>query len=246
MRKIWIALLSLVFTVLVISACSGDDGVNENTEDNASEEANVELPEPDLEGIPEVVAEINGEEVTKEEFESAYQQQFQQAAMQSQLSGEEIDEDQLKEHTVEGLIGQQLLTQEANNRFPDVSEDDVNQTMDTLVEENGMETKEELIAAFEEQGMEEEELMSLLETQVKIDQLIMEESGDIKPTDEEIEEVYEMLKAQQEEMGSEEEIPDFEEIKPDLKEQLKQQKEAEKIEALVQKLREDADITIFS
>lgn len=246
MRKTWIVLLSLVCTVLVISACNGDDDVNENTEDNASEEANVELPEPDLEGIPEVVAEINGEEVTKEEFESAYQQQFQQAAMQSQLSGEEIDEDQLKEHTVEGLIGQQLLTQEANNRFPDVSEDDVNQTMDTLVEENGMETKEELIAAFEEQGMEEEELMSLLETQVKIDQLIMEESGDIEPTDEEIEEVYEMLKAQQEEMGSEEEIPDFEEIKPDLKEQLKQQKEAEKIEALVQKLREDADITIFS
>jgi len=237
-------MLLLITTMFVLAACGNEDETDEGSEENA-EETSIDLPEPDLEGIPDTVAEINGTEITKEEFEDMYEQQFQQVAMQSQLSGQEVDQDELKEQIAEGMIGQELLTQEANNRISDVSDDDINSTVDELVEQNGMETKDELIAAFEEQGMDEEELMSLIETQVKIDQLIVEESGDIEPTDEEAEEAYEMMKAQQEEMGTEEELPSFDEIKPDLKEQLKQQKEIEVTQTLVEKLRNDADVTIY-
>src|SRR5699024_10662143 len=237
-------MLLLITTMFVLAACGNEDETDEGSEENA-EETSIDLPEPDLEGIPDTVAEINGTEITKEEFEDMDEQQFQQVAMQSQLSGQEVDQDELKEQIAEGMIGQELITQEANNLISDVSDDDINSTVDELAEQNGMETKDELIAAFEEQGMDEEELMSLIETQVKIDQLIVEESGDIEPTDEEAEEAYEMMKAQQEEMGTEEELPSFDEIKPDLKEQLKQQKEIEVTQTLVEKLRNDADVTIY-
>lgn len=231
--------------VVVLAACSDEDSADEDTEENAGEEMELELPEPDLEGIPDVVAEINGEEVTKEDFEAIYQQQFQQEAMQAQMSGQEVDEDDLKERTAEGLVGQELLIKEANDRIKDVPEEEVDSTVDQLVEQNGMESKDELFAAFAEQGMEEEELMEDIKTQVRVEQLVAEEAGDIDPTDEEAEEAYEAMKAQQEEMGSDEELPEFDEIKSDLKEQVKQQKEAEFVQDFVDKLREDADVTIY-
>jgi len=237
-------MLSFMITIFALAACGNEDETDEGAGENDGEEVNLDLPDPDLEGIPDIVAEINGEEITKEEFETMYEQQFQQAAMQAQLAGQEVDQDELKEQTAEGMVGQELLIQEANDRISDVSEEDVNKAVDEVVEQNGMETKEELLQAFEEQGMEEKELMSLIETEVKIDQLIAEESGDIEPTDQEAEEAYDRMKAEQEEMGSEEELPDFDEIKSDLKEQLKQQKEAEAVQTLVEKLRKDADVTI--
>jgi len=245
LKRIWISLLTLIFTVLLVVACSNDDTNEETQENDTSEETNLELPEPDLEGIPDIVAEINGVEVTKEEFENMYQQQFQQVAMQTQLSGEEIDEEELKEQTAEGMVGQELLTQEANARFQEVPDDEINKEMDDLIEQSGMESKDELVATFEEQGTDEKELLLLIETQVKINQLIAEESGDIEPTDKEVEEAYESMKDQYKEMDNEEELPDFEDVKPDISEQLKQQKEVEVIESLVKKLREDADVTIY-
>lgn len=242
MRKIWMIMLTFTLTILVLAACGNGDKSDKGSEDE--QEASLELPEPDLEGIPDIVAEINGEEITKEEFESMYQQQFQQVALQSQLSGQEVDQDKLKEQTAEGMVNQRILTQEANNRISEVLEEDVNNTMDEVVKQNGMETKEELLTALKEQGMEEKEVMELIETQVKIEQLIAEESGDIEPTDEEVKEAYDNMKAQQEEMGSEEEFPAFDEIESDLKQQVKQQKEMEVTETLVEKLRKGADVTI--
>ncbi|MDS8765667.1 SurA N-terminal domain-containing protein, partial [Streptococcus pneumoniae] len=84
-----------------------------------------EMPEPDLEGIPEVVAEVNGEEVSKEEFETAYTGQFQQAAMQAQMSGQEIDQNQLKTQLAESMVGQKLLVQEAENQELTASDEEV-------------------------------------------------------------------------------------------------------------------------
>lgn len=231
--------------IAVLAACSDEDNSEKEETDEPSQEADMEIPEPDLEGIPDVVAEIDGEEVTKEEFEAIYQQQFQQEAMQAQMSGQEVDEDEIKERTAEGMVGQELLIAEANNRISDVSEDEINETIDELVEQNGMGSEDELFEAFAEQGMEKEELMEDIELQVKVEQLVAEEAGDdIEPTDEEAKEAYEDLKAQQEEMDGEEEIPEYDEIKSDLIAQLKQQKEAEVVQDFVDKLRKDADVTI--
>lgn len=206
-----------------------------------------EMPKPDLEGIPDVVAEVNGEKITKEEFETTYEGQFQQASMQSMMSGQELDQDQLKKQIAEALIGQKLLIQEADRSGMDASDEDINEILDGLVKQNKLESKDELMAALEEQGMGEKEVMSQLEMQVKVDKLIARESGDIKPTDKELKELYEQFTAQQKQMGGEDgeeaEVPSFDEMKPDLEAQVKNQKEAEASQLLVKKLREDADVT---
>src|SRR5699024_622176 len=193
MKKKWLVMLSMILTIIALTACGDKDESGQDSEgDNAEQEAaSPELSDPDLEGIPEIVAEINGEEITKEEFETTYEQQYQEIAMQSQLTGQEVDQDQLKEQTVENMVNQELLTQEANNRITEVSEDDIDTTMDLFIEQNQFERKGELIAAIEDEGMEEKEFMTMIETQVKVDQLISDESGDIEPTNEELEESYE-------------------------------------------------------
>jgi len=253
MIKKWFLGLSLGTSLLVLSACGGADesAENENAQPETEQQApsgeesaeQPEMPQPDLEGIPEVVAQVNGEEVSKEEFETAYTGQFQQVAMQAQMSGQEIDQNQLKTQLEESMVGQKLLVQEAEKQELTASDEKVEQTLDQLAQQNGLESKDEFLSALNEQGMAEEEVMSQIETQVKVDQLIAESAGDIDPSNEELEAAYEQVKAQQEQMGGEE-LPAFEELKPELEEQVKMQKENEATQTLVAELREKADVTI--
>lgn len=240
-KKISLLLLSLLLSAVVLTACGDKD--DEKKEEEASEDQ-MEMPEPDLEGIPDVVAEVNGEEITKEDFELIYQQQFQQQALQAQMSGQEVDEDQMKEQTAESMVGQELITQEANKRFAEVSEEDIDKTIEDVLEQSGLESKEDLFAQIDEQGMDKDEFMTEVENQVRIDQLIAEEAGDTEPSEEEVKEAYEAMKAQQEEAETDEEVPEFKELKPQITEQLKQQKQAEQVQSIVGKLREKADVTI--
>lgn len=248
MRKKWIVGLSLMLFVLVLAACGGDE--SKTKEEEAAEDSDVssleDMPEPDLEDIPNVVAEVNGEEISKEEFEANYQGQFQEAAIQSQMAGEEVDQDQLKEQTVDNLIGQKLLIQGANSGDFDSPQKEIDKILDELVEQNGLESKDEFFAALEEQDVSEEEVMSQLALQVKVNQFIASETDVSEPTDEELEEFYDQIVAQQKQMeeDSEEDTPTFDELKPDLVEHVKSQKEAEEVQTLITNLREDADVTI--
>ncbi|UJL47380.1 SurA N-terminal domain-containing protein [Virgibacillus sp. NKC19-16] len=260
MSKKWLLSLLLAVLIAVLAACGGDteEPAEDNSEDSETqeegsaeegggEEAAPEMPEPDLEDVPDVVAEVNGEEISKEEFETTYQGQFQQASMQSQMSGQEVDQDQLKGQVAESMIGTELLIQEANNSDYEASEEETNEILDELVELNQLESQDEFMTAMEEQGVGEEELMSQLQLQVKIDKLIADEAGDTEPTEEELQELYDQFAAQQEQMGGENgeeaEVPSFDEMKPDLEEQVRNQKEAEASQVLVEQLRENADIT---
>jgi len=260
MRKKALLGAALAITLFGVAAC-GDEGSgadqeassDQSTEQQMPEQEGQdpqqpELPEPDLEGIPDVVAEVNGKKIDKEEFEAAYESQFQQMMMQAQMTGEEINQDELKASTAENLVGNELLTQEAENRKITASKEQVDDTLQEMAEANGMESGEEFIAALAEQGMAEDEVMDQLETQVEIEQLIAEEAGDIEPTEAELQELYEQSAAQQEqaagEGGEAGEMPAFEEVEDQLKEQVKAQKEGEAMQALVDSLRDKGDVTV--
>lgn len=260
MKKLIMLMMALSLAV-VMAACNDDSEDNnengsEESQDEQASQQQQQMPEPDLEGIPDVVAEVNGEEISKEEFESTYEGQFQQMAMQSQMSGQELDQDQLKQQTAEGLVSSRLLIQEADSRDYDAPEEEVDNTLNELAQQNDIESTDEFISALEEQGMNEDEVMSQVETQVKVDKLIAEESGDIEPTEEELQEAYDQFTAQQEQMNQNSEgegegdgegqgdIPSFEEMESDLETQVERQKEAEATQTIVDQLRESADVTI--
>ena len=269
--KKWLTMISLAATMLAVSACGDESAEGENgegaengesqtaeegqasegAEDGQSAEGGetLEMPEPDLEDVPDVVAEINGEEITKGEFEQVYTGQFQQASMMQEMTGEEVNEDELKQQIADGLVSERLLIQEAENRDISASEEDVDAMISEITEANGMESEEDFFAAMEESGMSEDEIRAELEKQVKVEALIAEEAGDIEPTDEELQEVYDEQIAQREEAqsegeGEETEPPAFEDVKPQIEEQLVREKEAEAAQGLAEELREDADVTV--
>lgn len=267
MKRKWLFMLIFILTIVVLTACSNENNNEENAatnndSNNTKKDENqnegeldfekdtnqdTDLPDADLDDVPDVVAEVNGDEIVKDDFANVYEQQFQKQVMQAQMSGQDIDdidEEALKKEAAELMADQTLLIQEAKNTISDVSDDAIDEVIEELIEQNDMDSKDDLIEAFEEQGVDEKTFMSEVETQVKLNQLLEDITTDIEVTEDETKEAYETMISEQEEAGSDEEPPEFNDIKSDLEEQLLDQKKAEETEAYVETLREDADITI--
>ena len=245
--------LVLAAAVLALTACGGGDKSSGSA--GASEEPTAqEGPEDaeqatDLKGIPDVVAEVNGEEVTKDEFVAVYEAQFQQASMQAQMGGgQQPDEDALKKQTADTLVDTELLAQEAEARGIAVGDQDVDDALSSLAKQNQMASADELLAALEKQGTTEDQARAQLETQVLVEQLVADEAGPIEPTEKELRTIYQQAKQQQEQMGQQggqqQPIPPYDEVKPQLEEQAKSDRVGTVAQTMVEDLRKDADITI--
>ncbi|MDX2375299.1 SurA N-terminal domain-containing protein [Microbacterium sp. LRZ72] len=234
--------LGLAAVLVGASACTADDA----TPDGEQEQSDTAL-EPDLAGVPEIVAEVDGTEIDRDEFASAYEAQFAQAAQQAQMSGTPVDQEQLKQQTVETLVNSELLIQEADRRGYDATADDVDATLEELAAQNQLESVDAFLDALEEQGTSEDEVRTQVEEQVRMEQVIDDEVGTSEPSDEELRELYDQIVEQQEQSGGEEmgEIPPFEDVRDQLAQQQQQTEEQEAVTALLADLEADAEVEIF-
>ncbi len=238
-------------SMIVLSACggSGDSSESDSSKKDASSsesssaDAGSEAGGPDLTGIPDVVAEVNGEAVTKEEFVPLYEAAFQQAAAQAQTSGQAPDEEQLKKQTADDLVSTELLAQEAESRGIEVSDDQVDDELEDLAKQNQMASADELIAAIEKNGMSEEQARDQVETQVMVEQLVEDEDGSTTPSDKELRAIY--AKAKKQAAGQEgQKIPPYAQVRDQIAEQARTEQVGKVAQALLEDLRKDADITI--
>ncbi len=217
-----------------------DSGNNQSSGNNndSGEQQSQDLPEPDLSDVPDVVATVNGEEITKEEFEPIFTTNYEQYAPQAAASGDQSNEElqsNLKEQTAESLINQELLVQEAKAGDYEVKEEDVDEQVSSLKEQ--FESDEEYQQALEEQGYTEEELREEARTSLQIQALLDEELEDVEVTDKEVEEMYnQMTQGQGEDAGS------LEDLRPQIEQQLKSQKQQQQQQEYTDQLREDAEI----
>jgi len=244
--------LVLAAVLLALTACGGDEGSGSSgsSGEQSSEKQSADSQQgakPDLSGIPEVVAEVNGEEVTKDEFVSTYEAQFQQASMQAQMGGgEPPDEEKLKKQTADGLVDTELLRQEAEDRGISVSDKQVDQKLTELAKQNQLGSAKAFLQALEKQGTSEEQAREQVETQVLVEGLVADEAGDVEPSEQELRKLYQQVKQQQAQSGQKggQKVPPFAKVKPQLEEQALAQKQGQIAQKLVDGLREDADITV--
>jgi peptidyl-prolyl cis-trans isomerase SurA len=237
-------------SMLVLSACGGGSSDSSSDKDasasdssSASASADASAGGPDLSGIPDVVAEVNGEEVTKEEFVPIYEAAFKQAAAQAQTSGQAPDEEAIKKQTADDLVSTELLAQEAESRGIEVSDDEVDAELTKLAEQNQMASAEELLAAVEKNGMSEEQARSQVETQVLVEQLVEDEDGGKGPTEKDLRAIYAAAKKQAAGQKAQK-IPPYAQVRDQIEEQAKSEQVSKVANALVEDLRKDADITI--
>lgn len=243
------ALSACLAAMLALAACGGGDDASDSaatSEESTSQEESAGADDSTASGdIPDVVAEVNGEEVTKDEFVPVFEAQLQQATAQAQSTGQAPDEDAIKQQTADQLVDNELLAQEAESRGISVSEQDVEDELATLAKENQLASTDELIAALEKQGTTEEQARVQLETQMVIEQLVADEAGSVEPTEQDLRKIYADAKKQQAQMGKQgQKIPPYAQVKSQIAEQAKSEKLSEVAQSLVETLREDADIQV--
>lgn len=247
MKNKWIASLALVAALALTSACSTQAEPEAAASESASVDANssaqsTESPKPELGEVPEVVAVVNGEKISKADFTRIYEGQFQQISVQAQMSGQTVDQEQLRKQTAEGLVNTELLIQQAAKKKIFATSKDLDAALKDIAESNKLEVK----AFFEtmaKQGLDEEAVRAQLRTQLEVERLISKEVGDFTPDEKELKAAYEVVKQQQAtDPAAAKSIPSFKEIKDELSQQLKLQKEASAVKTYVEKLRKDAKI----
>lgn len=202
-----------------------------------------------LEDVPDVVAEVNGEVIAKDDFVEAYEAQAQQAAAQQAQTGQPLDEAKLRKQVAESLVTNELLIQEADRRDITATDKQVQQTLTDLAQQNGMKSADQFVKALEQQGMEREDIQTRAATQTKLTRLVADEAGDVSASDKEVRAMYQQLKAQQESAGAQggqaaQQVPPLAQVRPQIEQQIESQKEAEAAQALIGELRKNADITI--
>ncbi len=242
----------LTAALLMLTACGGDGGEesgggsagNESSASSGSSEA--EQSEPEVADIPEVVAEVNGEQISRDDFVVLYRAQLQQATAQAQASGEEPDEDALKEQTAQSLVDTELLRQEAGARGIKASEKAIDGELTSLAEQNQLPSAQALLNALEE-GISEDQARGQIETQLLVEGLVADEAGGaIEPTEEDLRNLYQQVKQQQAQSGQQagQVFPPFAQVRSQLREQAVSQERGRLAQSLVAELSENADISI--
>ena len=201
--------------------------------------------EADVSDVPEVVATVNGTEITKDDFVQTYQSQYQQMAMQQQAGGQASDEEQLKTQVAEQLVNNELLRQGAEDAGIKATDKDIDTTLDEIAKQSGLGSGDEVVSALEQQGISAEQVRQDAASQFAITTYIEQEADIAKPSDEELKAQYDAMVEQQSAAGgSAEEVPSFEEMKDQLAQQATMQQQNEAATEIAGKLRESGDVTI--
>ncbi|WP_277208273.1 SurA N-terminal domain-containing protein [Isoptericola croceus] len=242
-----------VAAVVALAGCTSEtDGENAESSPSAEDApqpgTGTDLPEADLDDVPDVVAEVNGENLEREEFVSSYQSQLQQVVMSQQSTGEEIDQDALKQQVVEQLVNNRLLTQAAAQADIEVTEEDIQATLEDVAAQNGMQSADEVIAALGEQGVSEDEVRSDAASQFQVSAYIEAQADIAEPTEDELRDQYDTIVEQMEAQGGEDaagsEIPPFEDVRDELAQQAVSEQQSAAVDEVVSTLRDEGDVTI--
>ena len=246
---------------LALTGCSGDQAAPSGGSDGGGqppaasdgggapaaggEDGAQQAPEADVSDVPDVVATVNGEDITKDEFVPVYESQFQQMAMQQQTTGEQPDQAELKGQVAQQLVDNELLLQGAEDAGIEATDEDIDATLEEVASQNGLGSADEVVSALEQQGMSAEEIREDAASQFTLTAYIEQEADISEPTEEELKKQYEQLTAQQSQAGGDaSQIPPFEEVKEQLAQQTISQQQNEAATTLAAELREAGDVTI--
>jgi len=224
MKKYMFAFMTFLLTMVLV-ACGNDE---EQSEDAMQPE--LEITEEEKVAEDEVVAVVNGEEVTGDIYNIVYSQ----LKLYSVQFGQEVDEEEMKELTMESVIDRQLLFQEASEEGIEITDEEATAEIETIKEENP-DVLETLLGQFQltEEGFKEQ-LKFELTMYEYMDQII-----EVTVTDEEVEEAYEQAITESE---TDEEVPEFDEVENNIRTQMTQQKTEEAFQAKIDEVRSTSEI----
>ncbi|GEM01735.1 SurA N-terminal domain-containing protein [Halolactibacillus halophilus] len=249
MKKTVQLLVGLILTTTLLVACGNqateeqaDEPTGETessaeseakTEDAAEATAGLDLDVTEAETYEEdkVVLEVNGEEISGKAYNTAYVDTKRYLLQNNQ---DVSDSDMLKQQTIQTLQSNTLVRQDAESMGIKVTEEDVATALEET--KSQFETEEAYQQALEQLAYTETGFKASLQTQL-LQQQYLEEAIDVEEvTDAEVEEYYNQMKEQSDD------IPALEDVRDQIVTQLEQSKVQQAFQQKVTALTEEADI----
>ena len=216
--------------LLVVSACGDKE------EEEPEKVQSIEITEEELVDTEEVIATINETEILGSQYNPAYRERKELENFTVE-PGEEIDIEKMKEITLDGLVGQELINQETEKLDINVTNEEIEEELALLKEQEG----DMLDSLLEQFDWTEEDLKDQIKHDLTNNRYI-EEKIEVEVTDEEAKSEYERVKEQSEDKSK---VPDYAEVEDNIKLQMTQQKQNEELQKHIDKLKEKAEIEIL-
>jgi SurA N-terminal domain len=256
MKKMMFTLITGLM-VVVLAACGGNEESKEAKNDDKAktaetdqqkqieemqkkmEEMQKKLEEQQIDE-KKTVALVNDKEILGSDYNSALASTQGQMQQMGQDPTSKEAAEQVKNKTINSLVGQTLLLQEADKKGYKVSDADINKQLDEMKKQ--FKTEKEFDAALKKSGMDMKTLETQIADDIKLNQYIEKEVPAGEITDEEIQKTYDQYAEQGKSTGQE--VPKLEEVKPQIEQSLQQQKQQEKLTQQVEELKKNAKIDI--
>jgi hypothetical protein len=253
MKKMMFTLITGLMAVVLV-ACGGNDESTEGKNDDKAKTVETDQQNEQQKQMEEMqkqleaqqidenktVAIVNDKEILGNDYNTilvSIQGQMQQ--MGQDPTSKEATE-QAKNQTIDSLVGQTLLLQEADKKSYKVSEADINKQLDEIKKQ--FKSEKEFKAALKKSGMDMKTLETKIADDIKIKQYVEIEVPAGEITDEEIQKMYDQYAEQGKSTGQE--VPQLEEVKPQIEQSLQQQKQQEELAQQVKELKKNAKIDI--
>lgn len=230
-NKLIVLLLLLLFGMLLV-ACNDEDSDegNEDTTDTTEQE---QVTVSDEEQVAEdtVVGTVNGEEIDGATYNMIYSQ------VKTQLFESGADAEDLefvKEQTLQAIISQEVLMQDAVAKGIEVSDAD----LDAYIEESigQFDSEEQFNEALANLDYTMESYREQARVQLQQEAYIEQEFEDVEISDEDIEAYYEQISSQSED------VPELNQVRDQIEVQLANSQLQEKLTERIAQLKEAAEV----
>ncbi len=199
---------------------------------------------------PNIIAEVNGEEISQQEYLAMLRQQ----APQQDMSSTQVIS--FRYNILNALIERKLILQQSEemNIDVEVNNEELNASYNNILEENDI-TEEELSENLAEQGYNigdlKDDIRRSLERSKTITETINNARGDISVSESEVRDLYDQRYPAEDfdnetsdDETQEGERPVFADVQTDIEEELLQQKRNEALENWLTDLKNNSEITI--
>ncbi|MBT2652864.1 MULTISPECIES: SurA N-terminal domain-containing protein [Oceanobacillus] len=234
--KKWTLLIILSLTMFLV-ACSDDEAESdeqanqaENQEDQAQQQEPLEISDEEVVNEGESVVVVNGSEVNGTTYNAAYSLV---KSMMHQSGQDTSDLDALKDQTVDFLVEQELMLQEANNVGIEVTDEELEEELKAYKESAD---EGQFNTMLEQLNMTEENFKNQLRYDLTTMEYV-EQEFEVEVTDKEVEELYNQMTEQ-----SEGEAQELSEVEDQLRASIEQQKQQQQYAQKVEELKESAEI----
>lgn len=194
----------------------------------------------------EAVAIVNGEEISKEDFDYTVQRismNYEQQGLSLEGEQGEAVLEGIREEAMDILVEERILLQEAIKNGHSVTDEEVEEEFESL--KGQFSSQEDFEEILEMNLLTEERLKKMLKTEMHIERFFKEATENVEVSEAESKEAYDRYFEEIQGTEAEEDFPSYEEIKYDLEFEIMQEKQNAEFRTIIETLKADSEINIL-